>query len=91
MLLLNPGLGDQLAVGSTDQALAAFTAPEEPAVQPARWLEASQEERQGGLRLRVCHGKVQGRGVQARGARGPHGKGTGCRRAHSASLASCSR
>ncbi|XP_039702014.1 ribosome biogenesis protein BOP1 [Pteropus medius] len=57
VLLLNPGLGDQLAMGNTDQLLAAFTAPEEPALQPARWLEASQEERQGGLRLRICHGK----------------------------------
>lgn len=84
VLLLNPGLGDQLAMGNTDQLLAAFTAPEEPALQPARWLEASQEERQGGLRLRICHGKVWGR-------RGCGWKGRGRRRAHSASLASCSR
>ncbi|XP_021106031.1 ribosome biogenesis protein BOP1 isoform X2 [Heterocephalus glaber] len=46
-----------LLVGSTDQLLGAFTPPEEPALQPARWLEASEEERQGGLRLRICHSK----------------------------------
>lgn len=57
VLLLNPALGDRLAVGSTDQLLGAFTPPEEPAQQPARWLEASEEERPGGLRLRICHGK----------------------------------
>ncbi|XP_074172636.1 ribosome biogenesis protein BOP1 isoform X2 [Rhinolophus sinicus] len=57
VLLLNPALGDRLAVGSTDQLLDAFTPPEEPAVQPARWLEASEEERQAGLRLRICHDK----------------------------------
>lgn len=57
VLLLNPALGDRLAVGSTDQLLEAFTPPEEPAIQPARWLEASEEERQAGLRLRICHDK----------------------------------
>lgn len=62
VLLLNPALGDQLAMGNTDQVLAAFVPPEEPALQPARWLEASQEERQGGLRLRICHSKVRGCG-----------------------------
>lgn len=60
MLLLNPALGDRLAVGGTDQLLSAFVAPEEPAEQPARWLEASEEERREGLRLRICHGKVWG-------------------------------
>lgn len=60
MLLLNPGLGDRLMVGSTDQLLGTFTPPEEPTVQPARWLEASEEERQRGLRLRICHDKVCG-------------------------------
>lgn len=60
MLLLNPALGDRLVVGSTDQLLGTFTPPEEPALQPARWLEASEEERQGGLRLRICHDKVWG-------------------------------
>lgn len=58
VLLLNPALGDRLVVGSTDQLLEAFTPPEEPALQPARWLEVSEEERQRGLRLRVCHSKV---------------------------------
>ncbi|XP_038283381.1 ribosome biogenesis protein BOP1 isoform X4 [Canis lupus familiaris] len=57
VLLLNPALGDRLAVGGTDQLLSAFVAPEEPAEQPARWLEASEEERREGLRLRICHGK----------------------------------
>ena len=60
MLLLNPALGDRLVVGSTDQLLSAFTPPAEPAAQPAHWLEASEEERRGGLRLRICHGKVWG-------------------------------
>ncbi|KAG8525172.1 Ribosome biogenesis protein BOP1, partial [Galemys pyrenaicus] len=55
VLLLNPVLGDRLLAGSTDQLLSAFTPPEEPVQQPARWLEASEEERQGGLRLRICH------------------------------------
>lgn len=78
MLLLNPALGDRLAVGSTDQLLDAFTAPEEPALQPARWLEASEEEQASGLRLRIVHGKVGGtlgsgdRDVGARGRQGPH-------------------
>lgn len=57
MLLLNPLLGDRLVVGSTDQLLGAFSPAEEPAVQPARWLEVSEEERQWGLRLRICHDK----------------------------------
>lgn len=57
VLLLNPSLGDRLVVGSTDQLLGAFTPPQEPTLQPARWLEASEEERQRGLRLRICHGK----------------------------------
>ncbi|XP_036137207.1 ribosome biogenesis protein BOP1 [Molossus molossus] len=57
VLLLNPALGDRLVVGSTDQMLGTFIPPEEPALQPARWLEASEEERQQGLRLRICHGK----------------------------------
>lgn len=57
VLLLNPALGDRLLVGSTDQLLDAFSPPEEPTLQPARWLEASEEERQGGLRLRICHSK----------------------------------
>uniref|UniRef100_K7C1V0 Ribosome biogenesis protein BOP1 n=1 Tax=Pan troglodytes TaxID=9598 RepID=K7C1V0_PANTR len=57
VLLLNPALGDRLVAGSTDQLLSAFVPPEEPPLQPARWLEASEEERQAGLRLRICHGK----------------------------------
>lgn len=60
MLLLNPALGDRLVVGSTDQLLEAFSPPEEPTLQPAHWLEASEEERQRGLRLRICHSKVCG-------------------------------
>lgn len=64
VLLLNPALGDRLLVGSTDQLLDAFTPPEEPTLQPARWLEASEKERQGGLRLRICHSKVcDGKGI----------------------------
>lgn len=67
MLLLNPALGDRLVVGSTDQLLSAFTPPLDPASQPAHWLEASQEERQDGLWLRIHHGKVGGgRGVGRR-------------------------
>lgn len=58
VLLLNPALGDRLLVGSTDQLLDAFTPPEEPALQPAQWLEASEEERERGLRLRISHSKV---------------------------------
>ncbi|KAL0599291.1 Ribosome biogenesis protein BOP1 [Plecturocebus cupreus] len=57
VLLLNPALGDRLVAGSTDELLSAFVLPEEPALQPARWLEASEEEHQAGLRLRICHGK----------------------------------
>uniref|UniRef100_F6XI32 Ribosome biogenesis protein BOP1 n=3 Tax=Equus TaxID=9789 RepID=F6XI32_HORSE len=57
VLLLNPALGDRLVVGSTDQLLSGFTPPAEPALQPAHWLEASEEERQEGLRLRIRHGK----------------------------------
>ncbi|KAL1767410.1 ribosome biogenesis protein BOP1 [Sigmodon hispidus] len=57
VLLLNPALGDRLLVGSTDQLLDAFTPLEEQALQAARWLEASEEERQKGLRLRICHSK----------------------------------
>ncbi|KAK2507397.1 hypothetical protein MC885_010690 [Smutsia gigantea] len=63
VLLLNPGLGDRLVVGSTDQLLSAFAPPEEPALQPARWLEASKSERQRGLRLCICHDKVGALGV----------------------------
>lgn len=74
VLLLNPGLGDRLVVSGTDQLLSAFVPPEEPAVQPARWLEASEDERQGGLRLRICHGKVWGPlGVWVRMDRGRGG------------------
>ncbi|XP_032111968.1 ribosome biogenesis protein BOP1 isoform X3 [Sapajus apella] len=57
VLLLNPALGDRLVAGGTDQLLSAFVPPEEPASQPAHWLEASEEERQVGLRLRICHSK----------------------------------
>ncbi|XP_064124309.1 ribosome biogenesis protein BOP1 isoform X2 [Loxodonta africana] len=57
VLLLNPALGDRLVADGTDQLLSAFCPPEEPALQPAQWLEAAEEERQGGLRLRICHGK----------------------------------
>nr|XP_044636822.1 ribosome biogenesis protein BOP1 isoform X2 [Equus asinus] len=57
VLLLNPALGDRLVVGSTDQLLSGFSPPAEPALQPAHWLEASEEERQEGLRLRIRHGK----------------------------------
>jgi len=76
VLLLNPALGDRLVVGSTDQLLSAFTPPLDPASQPAHWLEASQEERQDGLRLRIHHGKVGGgQGVGRRAGRraGPRG------------------
>lgn len=70
VLLLNPALGDRLLVGSTDQLLEAFTPPEEPTLQPARWLEVSEEERQRGLRLRICHSKVcDGKGREGERAR----------------------
>lgn len=69
MLLLNPALGDRLVVGSTDQLLSAFTPPLEAASQPAHWLEASEEERQGGLRLRIHHGKVGGAQAEGRALR----------------------
>ncbi|MBZ3874924.1 Ribosome biogenesis protein BOP1 [Sciurus carolinensis] len=57
VLLLNPALGDRLLAGSTDQLLSAFALPEEPALQPACWMETVEEERQRGLRLRICHEK----------------------------------
>uniref|UniRef100_A0A8D2JG83 Ribosome biogenesis protein BOP1 n=1 Tax=Sciurus vulgaris TaxID=55149 RepID=A0A8D2JG83_SCIVU len=57
VLLLNPALGDRLLADSTDQLLSAFALPEEPALQPALWMEALEEERQRGLQLRICHGK----------------------------------
>ncbi|KAM5137159.1 ribosome biogenesis protein BOP1 [Callospermophilus lateralis] len=57
VLLLNPALGDRLLAGSTDQLLSSFTPPEEPALQPARWVEALEEEHPRGLRLRICHDK----------------------------------
>lgn len=63
VLLLNPGLGDRLVVGSTDQLLGAFAPPGEPALQPAHWREASEPEHQRGLRLCICHDKVGAVGV----------------------------
>ncbi|XP_048215039.1 ribosome biogenesis protein BOP1 [Perognathus longimembris pacificus] len=57
VLLINPALGDRLLQSSTDQLLGAFTPPEEPALQAACWQEASEEESQWGLRLRICHSK----------------------------------
>lgn len=57
VLLLNPLLGDRLVVAGTDQLLGTFEPAEEPAMQPARWQEASEEERQQGLRLRIRHDK----------------------------------
>ncbi|XP_031803474.1 ribosome biogenesis protein BOP1 [Sarcophilus harrisii] len=57
VLLLNPGLGDLAATGGTDQLLSAFSPPEEPAGQPVEWQEASAEERDHGLRLRIHHKK----------------------------------
>lgn len=64
MLLLNPALGTGWCRGS-DQLLSAFTPPVEPTSQPAHWLEAPQEERQGRPALRIHHGKVGG--VRGRG------------------------
>lgn len=60
-------------VGSTDQLLSAFTPPVEPAAQPAHWLEASEEERRVGLRLRIYHGKVRGGGAVGEGGGGVGG------------------
>ncbi|XP_074118912.1 ribosome biogenesis protein BOP1 isoform X1 [Sminthopsis crassicaudata] len=57
VLLLNPGLGDLAATSSTDQLLSAFSPPEEPAGQPVEWQEASGEEHDQGLRLRIHHKK----------------------------------
>lgn len=72
VVLLNPALGDRLLVGSTDQLLETFAPPEEPTLQPARWLEVSEEERQRGLRLRICHSRVcDGEGRGGRLARRP--------------------
>ncbi|XP_074059186.1 ribosome biogenesis protein BOP1 [Macrotis lagotis] len=57
VLLLNPGLGDLSVTSSTDQLLSAFSPPEEPAGQPVEWQEASAEEHEHGLRLRIHHNK----------------------------------
>ncbi|XP_045318458.1 ribosome biogenesis protein BOP1-like [Leopardus geoffroyi] len=57
VLLLILALGAQLVVGSEDQLLCAFIPPEMPAVQPAYWLEAPEEKRQGDLWLHIRHGK----------------------------------
>lgn len=60
VLLLNPGVGDLSVINSTDQLLSMFSPPEEPAQQPVEWQEASVEERERGLRLRIHHNKVLG-------------------------------
>nr|XP_060632012.1 ribosome biogenesis protein BOP1 [Anolis sagrei ordinatus] len=57
VLLVNPGLGDKLLYGATDQLLESYVPPEEERPQPVKWEEASGEEHQRGLRLIVRHGK----------------------------------
>ncbi|XP_072458794.1 ribosome biogenesis protein BOP1 isoform X2 [Notamacropus eugenii] len=57
VLLLNPGVGDLSVINSTDQLLSMFSPPEEPARQPVEWQEASAEEWEHGLRLRIHHNK----------------------------------
>ncbi|XP_015273998.1 PREDICTED: ribosome biogenesis protein BOP1 [Gekko japonicus] len=57
VLLVNPGLGDKLLCGATDQLLEAFVPPEEERPQLVTWEEASGEEHSRGVRLIVRHGK----------------------------------
>lgn len=58
MLLVNPGLGDKLLYGATDQLLESYVAPEEERVQPVRWVTATAEEHSRGIRLHIQHSKV---------------------------------
>lgn len=58
VLLLIRVLRAQLVVGSMDQLLRAFIPPEEPDVQPAHQLEASEEEHQGDPWLHISHGTL---------------------------------
>uniref|UniRef100_A0A8C5SVC6 Ribosome biogenesis protein BOP1 n=2 Tax=Laticauda laticaudata TaxID=8630 RepID=A0A8C5SVC6_LATLA len=58
VLLVNPGLGDKLLCGATDQLLEGHVAPEEGRLQPVTWEEATEEEeRRQGVRLRLSFGK----------------------------------
>ncbi|NWX94638.1 BOP1 protein, partial [Nothoprocta pentlandii] len=57
VLLLNPGLGDKLLYGATDQLLEAYVAPEEERVQPVQWVAAGAEQRGKGVRLVVQHSR----------------------------------
>ncbi|XP_026582178.1 ribosome biogenesis protein BOP1-like, partial [Pseudonaja textilis] len=58
VLLVNPGLGDKLLCGATDQLLEGHAAPEEGRLQPVTWEEATEEEeRRLGVRLRLSFGK----------------------------------
>lgn len=65
VLLVNPGLGDKLLYGATDQLLGAYVPPEEEGqAQPALWEEATGEDHSRGVRLIVRHGKVGAQGQQ---------------------------
>ncbi|XP_062987318.1 ribosome biogenesis protein BOP1 [Elgaria multicarinata webbii] len=57
VLLVNPGLGDKLLYGATDQLLEGYVAPEEERPQPVVWEEAAGEDWAQGVRLVVRHGK----------------------------------
>ncbi|KAH0617325.1 hypothetical protein JD844_015374 [Phrynosoma platyrhinos] len=57
VLLVNPGLGDKLLYGATDQILESYVPPEEERPQPVKWEEAAGEDCARGVRLIIKHGK----------------------------------
>ncbi|XP_050795303.1 ribosome biogenesis protein BOP1 [Gopherus flavomarginatus] len=57
VLLVNPGLGDKLLYGATDQLIEAYKPPEEERLQPVTWAVASGAEHSRGVRLIIRHGK----------------------------------
>lgn len=57
ILLVNPGLGDKLLWGATDQVIEAYEPPEEERLQPVTWAVAAGTEHSRGVRLIIQHGK----------------------------------
>uniref|UniRef100_A0A8C8RJF0 Ribosome biogenesis protein BOP1 n=1 Tax=Pelusios castaneus TaxID=367368 RepID=A0A8C8RJF0_9SAUR len=57
VLLVNPGLGDKLLAGATDQLLDSYVQPEEERQQPVTWAVATGVEHSCGVRLMIQHGK----------------------------------
>ncbi|XP_067416237.1 ribosome biogenesis protein BOP1 [Emydura macquarii macquarii] len=57
VLLVNPGLGDKLLSGTTDQLLDSYLQPEEERLQPVTWVTAAGAEHSRGVRLIIQHGK----------------------------------